>query len=44
MQLWITCDTQLEFPLYILLGANSCAGKLVRFVIYFGAFRLWLQL
>ena len=35
MQLWITCDTQLEFPLYILLGANSCAGKLVRFVIYF---------
>ena len=35
MQLWITCDTQLEFPLYISLGANSCAGKLVRFVIYF---------
>ena len=32
MQLWITCDTQLEFPLYISLGANSCAG---RFVIYF---------
>ena len=45
MQLWITCDTQLEFPLYISLSANSCAGKLVRFLFfYFGAFRLWLQL